>query len=88
MSGILTTIGVYTQNSGLCNDAQGRTGQGYKHKGFVMMMSDHYRVLNVRCSTMPEVSPNTAVGTKGSLGTAGGNMLRKCSKFQRYLKHR
>lgn len=29
--------------------------------------------------TQPEVSPNTAVGTKGSLGTAEGNMVRKYS---------
>lgn len=28
----------------------------------------------------PEVSPNTAVGTKGSLGTAEGNTVRKYSK--------
>lgn len=32
-------------------------------------------------STMLEISPSTAVGTRGSLGTAGGNMVRKCSKF-------
>ncbi len=34
--------------------------------------------------TMPEGSPSTAVGTRGSLGTAGGDTVRKCSKFQRY----
>lgn len=31
---------------------------------------------------MPEVSPSTAVGTRGSLGTAGGNTVKKYSKFQ------
>lgn len=32
-------------------------------------------------STMLEISPSTAVGTRGSLGTAGGNTVRKCSKL-------
>ena len=51
-----------------------------------MKMGDHYRklVVNVTYPTMPEVSPSTAVGTRGSLGTVGGNTVRKCSKFQRY----
>lgn len=30
---------------------------------------------------MPEVSPSTAVGTRGSLGTAGGNVVRKLFTF-------
>lgn len=41
-------------------------------------------VVNVTYPTMPEVSPSTAVGTRGSLGTAGRNTVRKCPKCQRY----
>ena len=40
-------------------------------------------MIDVTNPTMPEVSPSTAVGTRGSLGTVGGNTVRKWSKFQR-----
>lgn len=44
-------------------------------------------VIHVTYPTL-EVSPNTAVGTRGSLGTAGGNTARKHIKISDLLKHR
>lgn len=43
------------------------------------MTGDHEGKYEGMGYTQPEVSPNTAVGTKGSLGTAEGNMVRKYS---------
>lgn len=44
-----------------------------------MMTGDHEGNYEGIGHIQPEVSPNTAVGTKGSLGTAVGNTVRKYS---------
>lgn len=50
----------------------------------MVMMGDHYRVfIGDKC-----VSPNTAVGTRGSLGTAGGNTVRNFFHMSDLLRHR